>query len=1095
MAKSMNKNRVNTIGRICMMMLLLVAAAPAWAQYQVLTGVVKDVSGELPGVNVYVENGQGRTLKGTITDMYGKYILEIPEGEKRLVLVYSFIGMQTQRIPYKGQKVLDIELSSESTQMQEVEVTAKKLERNEWGISAREMVSSTQKIEMKDLVETVPVSTVEEALQGQLAGVDITVGGDPGARSAIRIRGMNTLSGDAEPLFVIDGVPVETNMSDDFDLQNANEEDLGALLGISPSDIESVEVLKDASATAIWGAQGANGVLVINTKKGTVGKTRFAFSSKYTLKFEPNTIPMLDGDQYTALMQDAIWNAADYVGYSNAGDYLRLLFDTPEIGYNTNWKYFDEFNVSTDWLDEVCQNTSTWENTFSMIGGGEKATYRLSLGYLNEGGTTVGTDLDRFNASLRVDYNFSKKLKFGANFSFSNVSKDANWSTNVRGEAFKKMPNKSPYVIGEDGQPTDDYFVYQTTDWEGTFNGNTNFNPVAMAKEATNHTDSRSTKIVLDVKYKILPELTYSAYASLSMGSTKVQKFLPQVVTGVAWNNQYANLGYDSNNKSLSIQTENRLNFVKNWRENTHQLIASAVFRTSQSNGSSYVSSTSGMASSEMSDPVVSPAVQDMSSGRSEGRKYSGVALANYTLMRRFVVQGSLAVEGNTAFGRTKRTGYFPGAGVSWNIQNEPWLAKANREWLNELKLRFSYGESGKAPSGNSIYLGAFAAGDPYMNMSSIRPTRMQLDKLKWETSKEYNLGFNFSAFDSRWSVVVDYYDKLTSDLLQRNVTVPSTTGYSKINYFNSGKIQNQGLEVRTDITFFKNKDWNVNASFNAARNRSKIIEMPVNMTEESGAASGDANMKNGQYAARVIVGQPIGGFYGYRYKGVYSTQEDTYARDANGGVMHGVDGKPIVMRNGAELCFPGDAMYDDINHDGVINHYDIVYLGNSQPILTGGANFTVRYKAWSLRASFHGRFGQSIVNTTRMNNECMYGKSNQSTAVLRRWRTEGDVTDIPRALYNEGLNYLGSDRFVEEANYIRLKTLTLNYNLPKRMCKNIGVQSLNVFVTGYNLLTWTDYSGQDPEVKTPGSAFDYAEDSAQTPSAIRFSTGVNLNF
>lgn len=1092
MAISTTTSRTKKVLGTCA--LLMVLMVQQMLAQQVLTGVVKDNMGEIPGVNVYVENNQGRTLNGVITDMFGKYILEIPAGEKNLTVVYSFIGMKTQRIPYKGQKVQNIEMSSEATQIQEVEISAKKLDRNEFGISPREMVSSTQKIEMKELVETVPVSTVEEALQGQLAGVDITIGGDPGARSAIRIRGMNTLSSSAEPLFVIDGVPVQADMSDDFDLQNANEEDLGALLGISPSDIESVEVLKDASATAIWGAKGANGVLMINTKKGVVGNTRFSFSSKYTLKFEPNTIPMLDGDQYTALMQDAIWNAADYVGYSNANDYLRLLFDTPEIGYDPKWQYFDEFNVSTDWLDAVRQNTSTWENTFSMSGGGEKATYRLSLGYISEGGTTIGTSLDRFNTSLRVDYNFSKKLKFGANFSFSDVSKDANWNNNVRGEAFKKMPNKSPYVIGSNGEPTGDYFVYQTSDWEGTFNGKNNFNPVAMANEAINHTDSRSTKIILDTKYKILPELTYSAYASLSMSSTKVQKFLPQSVTGVAWNSEYANLGYDSNSKSLSIQTENRLNYIKNWRENTHQVIASAVFRTSQSNSSSYASSTSGMASSGLSDPIVSPAVQGMSSGESEGRSYSGVALVNYSLMRRFVLQASLAIEGNTAFGRSKRTGYFPGAGVSWNIQNEPWLRKAHESWLDELKLRFSYGESGNAPKGNSVYLGAFAAGDPYMNMSSITPTRIQLDKLKWETSKEYNVGFNFSAFDSRWSVVVDYYDKRTSDLLQRNVTIPSTTGYSSIKYFNSGEIQNQGIEFRTDITFFKNKDWNVTGSFNAARNRSKILEMPVNMSESS-YVEGSADMKNGTYAARVIVGQPIGGFYGYRYKGVYSTQEDTYARAADGTIMRDVGGNPVIMRNGAEICYPGDAIYEDINHDGVINHYDIVYLGNSQPILTGGANFTVRYKAWSLRASFHGRFGQSIVNSTRMNNESMYGKNNQSTAVLRRWRSEGDVTDIPRALYNEGLNYLGSDRFVEEANYIRLKTLTVNYNLPKRMCKNIGVQSLGVFVTGYNLFTWTDYSGQDPEVKTPSSAFDYAEDTAQTPSAIRISTGINLNF
>ena len=248
-------------------------------------------------------------------------------------------------------------------------------------IGHKENVSATQKVMMEDLIAAAPIATVEEALQGQLSGVDIALSADPGARSSIRIRGTSTLNGSVEPLIVIDGVPYTQELDDDFDFSTANEEDLGALLNIAPTDIESVEVLKDAAATAIWGTKGANGVLSITTKKGKTGKTTFNFSSKFTAKFEPNSIPMLNGSEYIAMVQEALWNSANYTGL-NADTYLKYLYDTPEINYSPNWNYFNEYNVDTNWLDEVRQNAFTTDNTFSMSGGGEKATYRLSLGLI-----------------------------------------------------------------------------------------------------------------------------------------------------------------------------------------------------------------------------------------------------------------------------------------------------------------------------------------------------------------------------------------------------------------------------------------------------------------------------------------------------------------------------------------------------------------------------------------------------------------------------------------------------------------------------------------------------------------------------------------
>ena len=290
---------------------------------------------------------------------------------------------------------------------------------------------------------------------------------------------------------------------------------------------------------------------------------------------------MLNGSEYIAMVQEALWNSANYTGL-NADTYLKYLYDTPEINYSPNWNYFNEYNVDTNWLDEVRQNAFTTDNTFSMSGGGEKATYRLSLGYLSEGGTTIGTGLKRFNSSLRVDYNFSDKLRFGADFYFTQSDKDDNWApkdSNVRSEAFKKMPNKSPYYMDEDGNRSSQYFSYQTKDWEGEFKADnksaSHFNPVAMANESYKNTMSRDSRANFRIDYKILPCLTYSAYASLKMSTTTTDKFLPQVATGVAWTSEYANQSTAASSESLTLQTENKLIFNKNWKDK-HNLIATA---------------------------------------------------------------------------------------------------------------------------------------------------------------------------------------------------------------------------------------------------------------------------------------------------------------------------------------------------------------------------------------------------------------------------------------------------------------------------------------------------------------------------------------
>ena len=366
----------------------------------------------------------------------------------------------------------------------------------------------------------------------------------------------------------------------------------------------------------------------------------------------------------------------------------------------------------------------------------------------------------------------------------------------------------------------------------------------------------------------------------------------------------------------------------------------------------------------------------------------------------------------------------------------------------------------------------------------------MQLNKLKWERSAEWNIGLDFNLWDGVLTGSFDYYNKKTTDLLQKKFYIPSYTGFANnyLAYYNAGALRNKGVEFRADWLALKTKDWQLKVNFNISRNENEIIEMP-GYSEENYSA------KNGEYATRIVSGTSVGSFFGYRYLGVYQNTEDTYAKDADGNIMYDLQSKPIVMSNLDKQCYPGDAKYEDINKDGKIDKNDIVYLGNCNPMLSGGGGFNLRWKDWSVTVFMHYRLGQKIVNQARMNAEAMYNRDNQSTAVLRRWRNEGDDTDIPRALYNYGYNYLGSDRFVEDCSFLRLKTLSLSYNLPKEFCKHIGLTSANVFITGYDLFTITNYKGQDPEVNLPSKVTDLAVDNSQTPRSRRFSMGVTVNF
>lgn len=1069
--------------------LLLLAVSLVYAQQKVLIGTIIDETGEsLPGCNIIIENDQHRALDGAITNIQGDYLVVIPD-EENLTIVFSFIGYKSKSVKYTGQEILNASLEPDAVSLDDIVISGRKIEKNILGLTQKEVVSATQRVDLTDL-ESKPTPTIEEALQGRLANVDILTGGDPGSRSSIRIRGTASLSANAEPLIVIDGIPYPTNISDDFDFNTANDEDFGALVNISPADIQSIEVLKDASATAVWGSQGANGVLVFTTKKGSRGKTRFSYRSKVDFKQEPNTIPMLDSKQYVSMVQDALWNSINDIGYLNAGNYLDALYNTSEINFDPTWEYFEEYNNETDWISEVTQTGISSDNSFSMSGGGDKATYRFSLGYLKDIGTTKGTDFTRFNSLINVNYKFSDKFRISADFAYSQSGRNSNWSgsglSNARSEAMKKMPNMSPYVIGPYGERTDEYFT-PLINFQGSWDENKMYNPIALVNESKNYTIGRNGRINFNMIYNVLPDLQYMGRIGLDMRTTKNKKLLPNIITGVQMTDGSSNLAHDNLSDNMYIQSENKLIYRKTLAEK-HQFVLTGIAQTYEGRNASYSSSSSGTASVSLADPTGGAVVAGIGSGNSMSRRISFIGNAHYTYNQKYMVSGGYRKEANSSMGKNTRWGGFSNIGFGWHFGDEYFAS--NLTWLNAGKLRLSWGQAGNAPSGSYPYIGIFSANSGnYMNMSAIEPASMQLDNLKWETVTQSNVGVDLEFIESKLRVTAEVYSKVTTDMLQRGISIPSSTGYSKVAWYNSGSMSNVGYEFILGYDVVKKKDLRVTLDFNISRNKNTIIDLPDNFLFEN------YDFGNGKFAHKIVEGNPLGSFYGYRSLGVYQNKEETLARDLDGNIIYDIGHEPVIMSNGPTQVFPGDAKYEDINGDGVIDKYDIVYIGNAMPLFTSGGGLSVRYKEFTLSSFFHGRFGNKVVNQTRINNENMYSANNQSTAVLKRWRKEGDDTNIPRALYERGYNYLGSDRFVEDASYVRLKNVSLKYALPKKLIKKWGFERLDFWVTGYDLFTWTNYSGQDPEVRLSSNILMLSVDNSSTPKAKRYAVGIIANF
>ncbi|WP_231425167.1 SusC/RagA family TonB-linked outer membrane protein [Pedobacter sp. Leaf250] len=1077
---------------------LLLSSVTSAQQINYVKGKVIDKKDRQPiiGASVTIVDKDRRVIKGVSTDIDGNYSL--PVNDKTYRIMVSYIGYKSTAPLAIDKAVINFQIESADNQMDEVQIVSKAKSDNGSGMSIdkRDQTSAVGTINAKEL-EDMQAASIDQALQGRLAGLDIAASsGDPGAPMQIRIRGTSSINGAVDPLIVVDGMPYDITIPSDFNFATSDENNYGQLLNIAPSDIKDISVLKDAAATAIWGSRAANGVLVINTKRGVMGPPSISYNFKGSYSKQPSAIPMLTGNQYSSLILEEFYNAGRQFSTSDFAKQFQYDRNDPYNYYN--------YSNNTNWLESVTRIGYLQDHNLSISGGGEKAKYRASVNYFNQNGTTVGTSLGRLSARVNLDYTVSTKIRFSADIAYTHIDNQNLYTNGLRDVAYTKMPNQAVYEYDEYGNLTANYFSPANTA-QGSFlydftraRISGTYNPLAMAMAASNRQLGERVIPKFSLQYQIIPErLRFNANFQADINNTKVKTFLPQVATGRPFSEPVVNYAGDSDGDSFTIATNMTLSYTPELGKN-HDLIAFARFDSNDSRRTGQGMFATNTASSYLADPSIDGRTNQNGSAYSSFSQSRSVGLlmsAQYKFLDRYIVNGGVRGDGNSKFGPNNRYGLFPSASVLWRISGEPFM-KNTTKYIDNLALRASYGVVGNAPRNDYSYFNTYQNyGFSYLGSSGVYPSNIELSDLRWEKVTQSNVGLTVVLLKNSLNMDIDVYRKRTTDLFYNGLAIPTYNGYSGVD-MNVGTMDNQGWEFSLFYTPVKSKKLRVDFNFNISHNVNMIREISPLVPRENNARI----TTNNTFKVYLQENNPFGSFYGFKFKGVYPDKNSTIALDENGNQIIGPNGQQIFMRfayPSIDYVFqPGDAIYEDINHDGNIDYKDIVYLGNGNPNLTGGFGTAITFNG-NLRfgANFTYRTGYQIINGTKINTTSMNGFNNQSTAVLRRWRAEGDITDMPRAAFATGYNFLGSDRYVEDGSYLRLRSITLKYDFNKNLLKRIGMKGLSANIMMENILTFTKYTGQDPEVPVRLSTFSTVVDNSTTPPIKTITLGLTANF
>jgi len=1052
------------------------------ASRMMVSGTVTDAAtGEaLPGVSVRVKGG----TKGAGTDVNGKYKFDVPANS---VLVFTYIGYKGREVQVNSRAVVDVALEKdENNSLNEVVVVGYGTQQR------RDITGSVGSVTAKN-IKDIAVTSFENAIQGQIAGVQVQEpSGEPGAATTIRVRGVGSISAGNEPLYVIDGFPVSKNVDPGVQGDVARRTTAfrpppaNPLGTISPNDIESVEVLKDASAAAIYGSRGSNGVIIITTKKGKKGEGRpvVGFDAYYGTQTVAREVDLMNAAEY-----------ADYVKNAKNNTYLQdipgaNINDPNSVRYTktTNGTYFipDDFvnltGTDTDWQDLIFKTAPVQNYNVSLSGGSDKLSYYTSGGYYNQDGIIDNSGFERFSFRVNLEAEPVKKLKvgFGLNPSFTNTARNsagAPYFADPPGAVYSAIvhsPTVSPFLPDGSINQTDNQSHLFTENGTGA-NMTAANNPLAILKYI--HDDLKQFRTFGNIfaEYELFDGLKYKLYTGID-----VNNYSRSFYREKAFLDRGALTGdpYGQSNSSLNTNwlVENTLSYKKTISDD-HMISAVAGYSAQKD----HIGANQILAQNYPDDLVQTISGGQVTGGTSTEEEWSLVSLlarANYAYKDKYLVTATIRSDRSSRFGEGHKTGVFPSFSVGWRLSEEPFLKKITA--LNDLKIRASWGETGNFLIPNYAAIGLL---NPYnyvlgnVVVNGIAPSTPNNKNLTWEKNTQTDIGLDIGFLRNRISASVDWYRKITSDLLL-NVQVPAAVGFGTLNPLqNIGEVENKGLEVSLSSRNLTGKfTWSTDLNFST--NKNEVLKL---------GSSGDPILSTGGAGIRHItrIGDPIGSYYGYVVEGIYQSMEEIAAAPKD---------------ELAPASRPGDFRFKDVNGDGKINASDRTVTGNYQPKYTWGITNTLGYKGVSLSFLFQGVEGAEVLNLTRRHMGNGEGATNSYALWTERWISpeqpgNGTIPRADRLTDTHGNNNRPSSFQVEDASYIRLRNVTVAYTLPPKMLSK-RFSSARLYLSGTNLFTSTDYLGYNPEVNNQSTATGVqGEDYGAYPLSRNFSLGLNITF
>ncbi|OXA99094.1 SusC/RagA family TonB-linked outer membrane protein [Flavobacterium oncorhynchi] len=1050
----MTKSRSKYFKNLGFLILILVFSAAVNAQITV-SGTVSDSNGPIPGVNIIVKG----TKTSTVSNFDGTYTLQsVPANS---ILVFSFIGYKTHEVSVNNKTKIDALLEENLNDLKEVVVVG-------YGTVKRaDLTGAVSTVSSTAITQSV-ATTIDQVLQGRAAGVQIQQNsGTPGGSSSVRIRGISSITGSNEPIYVIDGVIIDGNTGS----LNSNP-----LAGINPNDIASIDILKDASATAIYGSRAANGVIMVTTKTGRKGDLTLNFDSYVGWQQMPKELQVL-----------------------NLREYGTLKNTRADLGIVQRDPYFirpDLLGEGTNWQDELFQTALIQNYNLSASGGSDNTTYALGMSYFDQEGTIIGSSFDRMTLRGVIDSQVKKWMKVGVNM---NVYK-TNQVTTVNDDsviltALKQTPNVA------------------ARNADGTFDGpdTTEFvqtNPLGIALLKDNHAKNYGIRGNAYAEISFTKDLKFKTQYSLDYGFGNNYTFNPSYTFGALSNE--VREGSRTKSTSENWIWNNLLTYNKVLgKHSINSMLGQELQEQKWENLYGYRSGylTNGATDLNAGDPTTA-----RNSNASSTRSLSSYfARAAYSFDDRYFLTGTIRRDGSSQFAEDNKWDWFPAAGLAWKISSEGFLKE--NQTINNLKLRAGWGVTGNSTVPNNAYTSVYGTSATNWGSGQIATNTANPD-LKWEKTNQTNIGLDLGLFNNRIEVTADVYYKKTDDLLLR-LSLPAyvgTTGQGSTAppYANIGSLENKGIEFTINTINMQREDFLWKSNFNISMNRFKVLKL----NSESGVY--DQTLQQGSdvtVVTRSAVGQTLGQFYGYKVIGRFEKATDFYYKDASGTV------KPTALPEGMQIgengVWIGDYMFEDVNKDGVINEKDAGYIGNPNPDFTFGFTNSFSFKGFDVSIMFTGSYGNDVLNYQRRWLENPRENTNLLKTALgyaqlelidptgpndyRNVQIVGGDPYMPRigaSSASSASNYRLSNRFVEDGSYVRLKNISLGYNLPKSLYSKYGISNIKVYSNMQNVLTFTKYKGYDPEVGAINqNQLLNGIDNGRYPSPVTTTLGINVNF